>query len=178
MSGLAPGALESRSRQMPVKAGRPFVRFAARLTDSLVAYVVLTLAMHARSPLALNAYIVSIAALIGWIFIEAFLLVRYGTTPGKWILRTRVEATGGKITYWKALDRSFTVFTMGLGCNVPTVNLLCIAKGYYDLTEAGSTVWDRKQFEVIHENFSRLRYVPLAVVDLFLLVLPGLLALR
>jgi len=105
-------------------------------------------------------------------FVEAELLVLWRTTPGKFLLKTRVEMLDGNpVTYVKALNRGATVFTSGLGCLVPVVILACCAVSYQDLKGAGTTRWDRGRFMMVHQPVGTGRYALIAVLTLALAVI-------
>ena len=118
-------------------------RFFARFIDVLLASS-LIIAVEALIPtkVRLPPLVFLMAVCCGWMFVEAQLLVFWQTTPGKFLLKIRVETLDGKsLTYGKALDRGVAVFTMGLGCLVPMVAFACAAISYHDLNGAGTTRW-------------------------------------
>jgi len=103
-----------------------------------------------------------------WIPIEAMFLSIWRTTPGKWLLRSKIESAA-TMTYWTALDRSSTVFCWGLGCLIPGVSALCCGVGYQDLTNAGTTRWDRGKFRMLHADLGWGRILAAAACVLILL---------
>ena len=149
----------------------PLRRFFSRMIDFLIAWILIMelsivfVPRLADEPSEL-LWIVTGAA---WIPIEALLLFIWGTTPGKWLLKSHVESVA-TMTYWTALDRSFTVFCWGLGCLIPAVSVLCCAVGYQDLADTGTTRWDQGKFRMLHAELGWGRIYSTAAVVLVLLV--------
>lgn len=66
-----------------------------------------------------------------WLPIEALLLSRWGTTPGKWIMGIRVEHEDGRrLTFGEAIDRTWLVFVKGMGANIPIYSIYRLWKSY------------------------------------------------
>lgn len=110
-----------------------------------------------------------------WLFVEAAFLSVWGTTPGKWLLATSVrDATGNRLTYSRALSRSFDVWLRGIGCAVPLVVVVTMIVGYYRLTRNGISSWDRDGgFVVVHERIGAGRVLLVVLVYLAILGLIG-----
>ena len=152
---------------------RPFVRFMARVFDYALALAALDLC--GMNTFHLHPVIKTMAAGVVWIPVEAFFLSKCGASPGKWILKTSVDPLEGpKIPWWKAVDRSFTVFTLGLGCFVPFVDAAAGIKAYWDLHETGTTSWDRKKYRVSHGSIAVGRYCLIIGLGFIVLALPSL----
>jgi len=157
----------------PLGRSHPWRRFSARLLDVLLASS-LVIAVEALIPskVRLPPLVFLMAVCCGWMFVEAELLVLWRTTPGKFLLKTRVEMLDGNpVTYVKALNRGATVFTSGLGCLVPVVILACCAVSYQDLKGAGTTRWDRGRFRMVHQQVGPGRYALIAALTLALAVI-------
>jgi hypothetical protein len=152
---------------------RPFVRCMARAFDYLLVMAVLELC--GMYPRHLHPLLKSMAAGVVWIPLEAFFLAKWGSSPGKWILRTTVDPfEGPRAQWWKAADRGFTVFTVGLGCLVPFVGWIAGMKCYWDLSSTGTTSWDRKKYRVFHGSISSGRYCLIIGLGFVALVLPAM----
>lgn len=79
--------------------------------------------------------LLNIAAMALLIPVEALLLHRFGTTPGKYIMGIRLEyIQGGNLPYDEALYRSLRVYTGGAGLGIPIVNLFLYIFRYCQLT--------------------------------------------
>jgi hypothetical protein len=149
-------------------------RFFARFIDMLLACSLVTAGeAMIRTNVQAPPLLFLMAVYCGWILVEAQLLVLWQTTPGKFLLKIRVQTLDGKsATYWRAVDRGLTVFTRGLGCLVPMVIVPCAAMSYEDLKRSGTTRWDRGRFRLVHQYVGPWRYVLVAsAVTLALLVI-------
>lgn len=96
----------------------PAFRITARTLDILIAVFIVGWGMawlnpwwvHRNGPLVLAHWCIII-----WIPIEAAMIARWGTTPGKALLGIRVlQQTGGYPTYAQAVGRSVGVWVLGL----------------------------------------------------------------
>lgn len=78
----------------------------------------------------------------GWVPVEALLISRFRTTPGKWLLGLYVEHIDGRpLTWGEALWRALAVFVAGCGCGVPGINALCGRRAYRAVEDEG-VFWD------------------------------------
>lgn len=83
----------------------------------------------------LGTALFSICTMAAFVPVEAFLLSKTGTTPGKFIMGIRLEyVQGGKLPYPEALYRSLRVYTGGTGLGIPVVNLILYMLRYCQLT--------------------------------------------
>ncbi|MDA1305418.1 MAG: RDD family protein [Nitrospirae bacterium] len=89
-----------------------------------------------------------------WVPLEAIFLSTYGTTPGKWFLRTTVKDFNGNIlTFKQALRRSLYVWSWGYGIGFYYATLVGMLFSYLDLKDKGATRWDKDGgFEISHEK--------------------------
>lgn len=106
-----------------------------------------------------------------WAFVEAFFISSIGTTPGKWLFRVKITATGATaISYPAALTRSISVWWRGLGTGFPIVTLFTLAQAHSGLKRDLTTTWDRDGgFVVTHGEVGTVR-VAVAVVFFLLFV--------
>lgn len=150
---------------------RPWVRFFARLLD---VYLFCTI-LEFIQPLLVSEVLETswiwfgMILILGFCFVEAFLLSVFGTTPFKALLNVRVRKTdGSNPTYLQALHRSFRVFVFGLGCWFPIVMLFTLINSYQLLTNRGTTNWDSAvRFTVSHRKIAFWRWL---IVALFILI--------
>lgn len=140
---------------------RPWVRFWARYFDYILFSLVIGLVFGFVAPSLLDAPNIFIGMLIFfiWVFVEACLLSAWGTTPGKWLLKTTVrDSTGKKLPFSKALNRSFSVWLRGLGIGFPIVSLITLIVAHEKLTKKGVTTWDWEGgFVVSHKKIGTIR---------------------
>lgn len=157
-----PGDSSDISYICTVPQVRPWVRFFARMLDihlySLLFASVSLLLIGRPSMLFVN-YLINMTFPLIWVFIEPVFLSRWGATPGKLILSTRViHQNGGYLTYKEALLRSMAVWFRGEAMYIPIVFLIANKTAYNNLTNAGSTTWDREgSFTVQHFRIGTLR---------------------
>ena len=143
----------------------PWLRYWARLVDMVlggsVLGVLLGIPLTILSPALLDMpqMLLFIPITFLWVFVEAFLLSVWGTTPGKWILGVVLrDATWQKITFSKALKRSFSVWLNGLGMGIPVVIAVANYVSFNRLKREGETSWDRDGgFVLMHGRFGAIR---------------------
>ena len=80
---------------------------------------------------------------IPWFGIEAWLLHRFGTTPGKWLLGIRVvNEDGTGLTLKSSISRSIRVWIAGVGFGWGLLAVLCQAMSWFTARKIGKPVWD------------------------------------
>jgi len=141
---------------------RPWVRWWARILDVYLAFLVIGLAIGCINTNAfesINSQLLGMAFIFVWMFIEACLLSTLGTTPGKWLFKTKISTSSGdKLVFSTALSRSFNVWLRGLGMGVPIVTIIIQIGAYINLKKNGVTTWDRDDgLVVVHERIGAIR---------------------
>ena len=125
----------------------PYIRFLARFVDYslflLLLWIVRVL-VGGSFPLSLFEYMIPFEFFV-WIPIEAALLATWGTTPGKFFLKIKLQQ-GRKVRLdWStALKRSFNVWFRGLGMGIPIINVICMIVASHRLKIFGRTSWDHE----------------------------------
>jgi uncharacterized RDD family membrane protein YckC len=141
----------------------PWYRFWARHVDYLLFGVVLAIVLAFLYPDALKIPEIGFSALCVflWVFVEAFFLSTWGTTPGKWLCSTIVrDANSKKLTYSVALSRCFNVWIRGVGFGLPIVMLITQIVAHNKLTSQGITTWDSEgNFKVTHVKVNPVKVV-------------------
>lgn len=85
-----------------------------------------------------------------WVPIEAYLIARFGTTPGKWLAGLRVVRPGGGVSdFANSLRRSLQVYFLGIGMGWGVVSLICMCISLVTVRAAGRAVWDRDGYHVV-----------------------------
>ncbi len=140
---------------------RPWVRYWARLLDSITLLLIFLILLKFLTPFKWNMQIlgVSIVPLILAI-IESILLSTWGTTPGKFILGVKVRTLdGNKLSYRQSLYRSGMVLILGEAASINNIlSVFTYLISCFRLTNIGSTFWDEKgQFSVTHERIGIIR---------------------
>ena len=170
---VAPPALTPPSDEPYSTAPRPWVRYFARGTDNML-FAFFSGFLAAIWP-PLDAVITRISdrafgmvLLLLWVFVEAALLAVFGTTPGKWLLRTRVQSRDGRpLGYLRSLERSFIVWFRGMGIGFPLAALFTTIAAYNRLTEERITSWDFEgDFVVTHRKIGVLRALAVILIQI------------
>lgn len=163
VAGIAPVA--SVQIETAVMRVRPWVRYWARMMDIFLISIVAGLTIGVIAPDALNEkgvdQLFGLACIFAWVFIESLLLFTVGTTPGKWLLKTKlIPPAGTAPSYSVALSRSFKVWWRGMGIGFPLVGLFTLIVAHGNLTRNGITSWDKDDgFTVVHHRIGPLRII-------------------
>jgi len=97
--------------------------------------------------------IVTLAQFLPWFAIEAILLHKYGTTPGKWLLGIRVaNIDQSPITQPASIRRALRVLVAGIGFGWSILPLCCVIMSYFVAKRFGNALWD---FAGGHRVFSQ-----------------------
>lgn len=167
---------------------RPWPRYLARRIDmgllalpvgflwGVALVVLLGPERFQRIPLLVHG----VVALGLTLFIEAWLLSTWGTTPGKWLWAIRLRRPdGARLGYREGLARGAAVFLRGVGLGIPLLTLLAALHGYTRLEAEGVAPWDppdRRQVE--HGTMAPWRWVLAVVLTGGVLVLDALAGIR
>jgi len=142
---------------------RPWVRFFARTFDIWLldlTFAIACLMMSITIRISTN-FLVGMILPVIWLFIEPVFLSKWGATPGKLLLRTRVTKQNGELlSYGEALSRSVNVWLKGEALYIPVVILVANIVAYKRLTKHGITTWDKSgSFLVRHSRIGDGRVV-------------------
>jgi uncharacterized RDD family membrane protein YckC len=78
-----------------------------------------------------------------WVLVEAWLLSRFGFTPGKWIFNLSVERLDGdRADYLRVLKRAFFIWVCAWGLNLPLWTLFGSFVALILYLKNGRMVWD------------------------------------
>lgn len=92
---------------------------------------------------ALKSPWINIVMLVPWFLVEAVLLNRFDTTPGKALMGLRVRnLDDSELTIGQALRRSLRVWINGVGLGWDLLCLLCQAMSWYFVRRSGRAIWD------------------------------------
>ncbi len=144
--------------QENVQSEKPSVwlRCGARLLDTYVAaFTFCSMAwLVARPVLEWPPAILCMLIILFCMVWEAFLLWKWGQTPGKWLIASQiVHPSGRKIDFKTALQRSFLVSFDGSGSGLLVLSLLSrILKNKNLLGDLEQTLDEGNQFILVREN--------------------------
>lgn len=80
---------------------------------------------------------------VPWFILEAFLIHRFGTTPGKWLLGLKVVNNDGSLlSLGVATHRSSRVLFLGIGFGWDIVCIICLIMSYFTARRLGKPLWD------------------------------------
>lgn len=161
----------------PSRMVRPWVRYWARTLDTYTFGMVAGAAIVFAYPDAFsgetNDQLYVLILLFAWIFAESIFLSTMGTTPGKWLFRTKIEHQSGSISFNAALSRSFKVWWRGMGIGFPLATQITNLVAYKKLTKNGETTWDADSgFTVTHGHIGAVRVIAAVLIfSVFLLLI-------
>lgn len=146
----------------------PQIRLLARFFDYALFLLLLwglRVLLKGSFPLGLFEYLIPFE-FFAWIPIEAVLLSTWGTTPGKFFLKTKLQqGRKKKLDFQTALKRSFNVWFRGLGMGIPVINVLCMLVASSRLRMLGTTSWDREDNIVVsHFPIPQWRIVVASII--------------
>lgn len=165
-AALVPPVSLTKTHEQPessVLQVRPWVRYRARMFDlSLYAIVVgMLLAMYFPTIILekISNFEFSMLLLSSWVFVESILLSAVGTTPGKGLLKIRLQLPGSNsIPFLNAFYRSLKVWFLGFGLGFPFIAVFTLWHAESLLTRDSITSWDREGgFVVRHERIGAAR---------------------
>lgn len=115
--------------------------------------------------------LVGIAWLAAFIPVEAWMLSKWHTTPGKWTTGLRVIRSDGQSwSFRDALVRPWGVFWHGMGLGLPFISFIAMIVGYWKLKSQGRTTWDiEHHFDIAHVGMDPARWLGLCGFLVFLL---------
>ena len=149
-----------RSRSIHTRV-HPWARFSARILDYfLFAFVLLWMKFFRMSVFEhVPSFFFPVIMTFLWIFVEALLLHRFGTTFGKWVFGMKiVDRSLKRPGYWSACLRSLSVWCNGVGTGFFLIAPATFVISYVRLRRDGLAPWDRMgKFSAIHGKFEKQR---------------------
>ncbi|HPD01032.1 MAG TPA: RDD family protein [Acetivibrio sp.] len=153
--------------RLNIAQAKPWVRFWARTVDLYIVDVIIkAIQLILFQGKLFNPLLLGFGSSLIWAFAEANSIYTWGTTPGKWLLRTEVRANNlKKPDLFASIKRSILVWLLGVGMGV--FSSFTYIAGYYLLTRKGYTLWDKySDCYVVHKKMSDNR----AIVAVFIII--------
>ena len=131
-----------------VKTAPIFSRFLARMTDYSI-YATIAMGILYLLKVPFNEFVLP-SSPIFWLpalLIEAFLLSKYGNTPGKWMMGIRIQPlqhNTHRLSFPYALSRSFGVFIFGMGCFIHLLPIIMLTIAAINCNKGILSLWDRR----------------------------------
>lgn len=152
-------SVTGRSFREPVKRPyHPVRRFLARMMDyvfvrSLLEFILIVL-LRIRPYGDLISNIVTYGVLFLMVPVYAYMLHKWGTTPGKWLFGLSVQSeNGGHLSYSAAKDREWQVLRDGYGFGIPFWSLWRMYRSWKSYSE-WELDWDYES-EYMYKDQSR-----------------------
>jgi hypothetical protein len=101
-----------------------------------------------------------------WFAVEAWLIQRFGRTPGKWLMGLRVANNDdSKLALKPAVWRSLRVMVVGIGFGWSLLSVLCQAMSWFTARRLGKPIWDQiGGHKVVADPISPLRIAALVIL--------------
>jgi len=157
----------------------PWRRWLARMLDLTITNILIMGVLAIVFRVNIN----NIPGIVEWLLgyvnwallipLEALLLSKFGTTPGKWIMGLRLEhADGRKLEFSHAATRTWEVFGRGYGYGIPIYNYYRMWKSYKEVRDGEEPEWDYNvtQYATDYHWWRTVAYIA-ATVALFLIML-------
>jgi len=81
---------------------------------------------------------------VPWFVIEAWLIHRFGSTPGKWLMGLGVRnEDGSKLELKPSIWRALRVLVTGIGFGWAVLSLLCQGLSWFTTRRLGKPIWDQ-----------------------------------
>lgn len=173
---------QRRAEALPASAVRPWTRFWARnldffffLTACLVAFSALRQLGWVKAPTGefLNYFPLFLPI---WHLMEAYMISRWGSTPGKALVGIHVtDSESNRLGFRASLRRSLGVYVLGVGCYLAGFSLIASIFGYYTLSKNKRCFWDLSAESFVQHTPLQARHVilPLAIIFLLLTLFQG-----
>lgn len=150
----------------------PWLRYFARGIDyniyKLIFDIFLVLG-HVENNGEFTGVVNVIVSMALMMFLEPLMLHIWGTTPGKAILGLRITKSNGELlSYGEGLIRTAGAICMGMGLNIPLVNLIFLWLSYKKCKNGVPQPWDEGMDYAIKD---RKRYRYFIYVGCYVLVL-------
>lgn len=149
----------------------PIRRFLARMTDYAVMRMILefliVVILRIRPYGGLLSGLITYGTPFLMIPITAFMLNRWGTTPGKWLYGLSVLSENGcKLSYAEAKEREWRVVKEGYGFGIPVWSILRLYKSYkaYQEWNMGWDMFCEYQFEKLSSRRKKILAASIALI--------------
>jgi uncharacterized RDD family membrane protein YckC len=121
-------------------------RFWARWTDLTLYSALWWLGMYLGGRdigLAIGNLWLLISMFLPWFAVEAWLIHRFGKTPGKWLMGLKVaNENGSPLALKESIWRSLRVMITGIGFGWGLLAILCQAMSWFTTRRLGKPIWD------------------------------------
>ncbi len=173
-SSVRPSSVKTEASGRTDPQVRPYVRLLARFVDYFWFYALLRLsgAGELLPEVWFRALVYPPLLAFIWVFPEAVLIRLFGTTPGKWLLKTSVtDHFQLRPKFIIAFKRSLSAWCNGMGMGVAFIAPFTMAAAAFRIKKKGKTVWDSDSGILVrHGKITRLRWGVILLITLILLL--------
>ena len=126
----------------------PWRRLVARMFDASLSYVVMAGAITLAGGWTTGEFlmptdVMRLVLIVAWALVEAWLVMTWGTTPGKWLLGLGVRRVDGSLPHLgDALLRAIIGWTVGWGLGILPFTLIGWMVWYIHYRKTGMAWWD------------------------------------
>lgn len=173
----------SSDNKKDVTISHPWRRYFARAIDFLIYSLIwdffanLILRWNSGNNLILGILESYITIALMLLF-EPLLLSTWGSTPGKWIFGLIIRRIDGKrLNYHQALKRTWGVFCIGMGYNLPIYNLVQEYRCFKKCNDTTPMTWEANLTYEIKDT-KIYRCAAFIMFNIFLLIMEVLLLLQ
>ncbi|WLD93091.1 RDD family protein [Alkalihalobacillus sp. AL-G] len=154
--------------------GRPWVRYLAKTFDMSICVFIVGLFLGIFTPAFLESastFLLAFITIFLTLVIDTIFLSTWGTTPGRWLLKTYVlDNEGNKLTLPIAYKRSLSIWIRGFGLGIVVISFFTQIISYTNLTSTRTTPWDsNNDLVVLHDKIGVVRGV-IAMILLLLIL--------
>jgi RDD family. len=115
-----------------------------------------------------------ITILIGyfaWIYIDAYIVLRFNNTLGRWLFNIRLESTNEHpLTFKRLVKRNSLIILRGFGLLIPVVSIVTLIVSLFKVSNniLGQTSWDKDTCVIVKNKDANLYKVILLIVLIIL----------
>lgn len=170
-------------RESEARRVRAWLRWMARTVDDMLWYAFLWMTGLSAGfagvwDFVLRHPLMLVGAAVLWVPVEAWLVHRFTTTPGKWLLGIRITDDLGQPLAWlPSLKRSGLVLVTGNGLGLSFQWFIPVLQGVMSWVlyrRTGTTVWDRAAGSQVMHDPARAPGLAVTGSILFLWIFAGL----
>jgi len=106
------------------------------------------------------------------LLIESWLLSSTGSTLGKWLLGiTVLDKDGGRLSFYRAMERTSNVLLKGTALNVPIISMLANVVAYFNIKKTGTASWDSDTSSIVTYKKMSIGHIVASIIVAVLVVM-------
>lgn len=169
---------------------QPWMRFLARTIDTWIIFQVATVIAVVTGIFTADALFptsfdnpgdifakITLAVISSyvWVFIEAWSISKWATTPGKALFKIRITHEDGRLlSYGESMRRAVSVWIRGFALGIEPVQFITFLASFFFLKQDGQTPWDAKQsLKLSHQPLTQNRWIMIFLVAFSMFLIKG-----